>query len=843
MPETARSHGPGLRAGVSRRRPGARAVPLGVLAVVLASLCSCAYYNTYYLARKYYLRGTGGAPYPVESSARTGAADFNKAIDYSKKVLAQYPKSKWVDDAYLMWAQALLGKDDPIQTVNMLQDFTTRFPRSPLRPEALFFLGVANRQARRYVDALSALDEFLRNAPRHSLVPHAHYERARALVSLERPAEAAEAASRIVERYPKSTLVPKALALRAEARLAHGDYEPARADFRALGTRALNDEERLGFLLREADCLEAGRQYDQELALLRDALSHEREALPPDTTGGKPLVAAGGPTAQRWGRLMVRVGNAQVLAGRLTEALSAYERVVRVYPKTELAAEAQYRIGFGYETVAEDFDKARAEYRRVRDQMGSGSSFTLADQRLGNLDRLAQYRTPGGDTLQKSAEAGLLLAELYLFTHGKPERALEEYRGMAQKFSGTSYGAKAMNAEAWVLSRKLDRKAEAESLFWRVVREYPATEEQLAARDYLEAAGQMVPDRLIKPPKPKPRPLPPPPDTSAAQPAGRAGSPAFGEPSGPSIPVPDSLRLGIRRPGGALSGPGQMQAPLPFVPPRPAGRDSGAFGDSLNARVFPPRAALPVARADSIARAAARDTAHAVVRADTTRRAAAPRAGARDTARSVARADTTRRTAAPRAAARDTARAGAGIDTTRRIAAPRAAARDTGRTVARADTTRRSAPPRPVAPDTVRSAARADTTRRSAPPRLAPRDTTHSAARADTTKRSAVKPAKADTSRLTARADTTQRIASKAAPRDTSRATAKADTTKRRVGKPARRDTTHSSARRDTTHPSARADTAHSSARADTAHSSARADTAHSSARPDTARRGAGTKK
>jgi hypothetical protein len=41
--------------------------------------------------------------------------------------MAQYPKSKWVDDAYLMWAKALLGKDDPIQTVNMLQDFGTRF--------------------------------------------------------------------------------------------------------------------------------------------------------------------------------------------------------------------------------------------------------------------------------------------------------------------------------------------------------------------------------------------------------------------------------------------------------------------------------------------------------------------------------------------------------------------------------------------------------------------------------------------------------------------------------------------------------------------------------------------
>ena len=68
------------------------------LAVLAALASSCAYYNTFYLARKYYDRGTGGTPYPLEPTTGAANQNFNKSIDYSKKVLGLYPKSKWVDE-------------------------------------------------------------------------------------------------------------------------------------------------------------------------------------------------------------------------------------------------------------------------------------------------------------------------------------------------------------------------------------------------------------------------------------------------------------------------------------------------------------------------------------------------------------------------------------------------------------------------------------------------------------------------------------------------------------------------------------------------------------------------
>ncbi|MBI3539160.1 MAG: outer membrane protein assembly factor BamD, partial [Candidatus Eisenbacteria bacterium] len=292
------------------------------IAAALAVLSSCAYYNTYYLARKYYMAATDGLPYPVDKTQPGQAGNFQKAADLSKKVVVEYSKSKWADDAYLLWARALLGKEDPLQTIIMLQDFERRFPASALRNESTFYLGVAMRQARKYREALVPLDEFIAKAPRHDLIPYAHLERARALMALQEPGAAAAAAGQVIDRYPNSVLVDQARAIRAEGLLAGGDPARARADFQALGADARTDDDRFEFLLREADCLESARDYGSELALLNDAIAHQ--VAPPPVLPGQPMVITAGSGADRYGRLELRIGTAKLLSGKNDEALADF---------------------------------------------------------------------------------------------------------------------------------------------------------------------------------------------------------------------------------------------------------------------------------------------------------------------------------------------------------------------------------------------------------------------------------------------------------------------------------------------------------------------------------------
>lgn len=592
----------------ARRRGAARALAqTAALLAVAATLGSCAYYNTFYLARKYYFRATDGAPYTLDPAPGASSQNFLKSIEYSKKVLGVYSNSKWVDDAYLLWARALLGRDDPLETINMLESFDSRFPKSPLRQEAVFYLGVAYRHARKYTSAVHEFDQFLAAVPRHRLAAYAYLERARALVSLKRFGEAATSAGTVLERFPKSPLVTTARTARAEALFQNGDYAKAREDYAFMEQNASNDADRLEFLLHQADCLEAARDFAGELTLLEDALSHEQ---PPPVTfgaGDRPQVTQ---TAgyDRYGRIELRIGTAHLLAGDETQALATYRKTLKEYPYTPIGAEAQYRIGYTFETLGDDFDRARSEYAAVRDQFPASAFTAQADGRLQNLQRIAQYRGAGADSMQKQVESGFLLAEQYLFQLDKPERALTEYARIAREYEGTPYGGKALNAEAWVLARKLDRHERADSLLWDVVHHYPGTQAQLDARDYLERAGTMVPDSLIVPPKP------PPVDTAAII---AAEAPLVGPPA-PGSPADSLSRLGPRPPAPpGLVGPG----PPPTLRPdelvgHPLEMSPQALADS--ARV---RAGIPV---DSLRALEERDTLGVPAPRDTARLAPPP---------------------------------------------------------------------------------------------------------------------------------------------------------------------------------------------------------------------------
>ena len=61
---------------MTRQGPVARWGMLALLAATTAT--SCAYYNTYYLAKKYYDKAAGGLPYPVEK--KSSAVDHENPV-------------------------------------------------------------------------------------------------------------------------------------------------------------------------------------------------------------------------------------------------------------------------------------------------------------------------------------------------------------------------------------------------------------------------------------------------------------------------------------------------------------------------------------------------------------------------------------------------------------------------------------------------------------------------------------------------------------------------------------------------------------------------------------------
>jgi hypothetical protein len=189
-----------------------------------------------------------------------------------------------------------------------------------------------------------------------------------------------------------------------------------------------------------------------------------------------------------------------------------------------------------------------------------------------------------------------------------------------------------MNAQGWVLSRKLKREAAAESLFWQVVYDTPRPRSSSRAR-LPGLAGRTVPDSLIKLPQPKPEPV----DTTTVPLPSLTEAAAMGTAALGQLPaVQDSMRLGPRySQGGALhvppapggSGAAAGAAAVGAGAGAAAGASSKPYGpqlpDSTASAVSPPDTAHVIAPPDTVH--ARPDTTHTAAPSDTSHKAKSKR--------------------------------------------------------------------------------------------------------------------------------------------------------------------------------------------------------------------------
>lgn len=124
------------------------------LIVVFLFIFNCAYYNTFYNAKKYYDEGLR-----LEVAGKNGAHLFKKSAEKCEKIIDIYSGSGWVDDAIF-----LLGRNH--YHLNQLSDAKIRFnqivdyyPDSPFVERSLIFLGKIAVKEGRWTEALFLLDK------------------------------------------------------------------------------------------------------------------------------------------------------------------------------------------------------------------------------------------------------------------------------------------------------------------------------------------------------------------------------------------------------------------------------------------------------------------------------------------------------------------------------------------------------------------------------------------------------------------------------------------------------------------------------------------------------------
>lgn len=441
-------------------RSPARAVAPVLVFLVLGG---CAYYNTFYLAKKYYGEGQKAQEQAPTDQPTPGAiSKYELTIRQCNKLLTDYPKSKYVDDAAYLLGASTYGKGDYRDALRQLQDFSARFPKSPFLPDARFLEGLAHYRLRQYAKADSILRAVNDAYPKFRQRWALYYYAGETRDGMKQYGAAAAWYRRAFEAAEKRRQRGIALTSLADA-LVSADRDDSAA---VVYAQAMKVEERaplrFDIALKRGEALVRLKRYDEAFDFYRSL---------------RPLA----PAERREAELELRINDCLALLGRHEEAIAGYRDLIEKNPHSNVAHEAQFEIGYIYESRLNDFDAAAREYDKLKTEPPS----TFGDQaarRSRNLTALKSYREKvEADTTQAAARAAFLLGELYYFQLNRVDSAFQQYELVEKEFPRSPYAPKAGYARLWITMQDRGDTAVAAALADSVARRYRGS-------DYVESA-------------------------------------------------------------------------------------------------------------------------------------------------------------------------------------------------------------------------------------------------------------------------------------------------------------------------------------------------------------------
>jgi TolA-binding protein len=256
------------------RRRGGRWLAALLLGLALGPT-GCAYYNTFYLAKKYYNEAiTEEKKNTTGRTAPSSTASYEKAIKQCAKILQRYRTSKWVDDALLLTGKSFYGQGNYGESRRWLQQLVDQQPNSELVPEARVWIGRTHLAEEDFEMAGRTLRAVLAEVPRFEARPEALFFVAESEIRQEKWNEAIQGYRELVERFPRSERLPEALHRVGDAQFGLRQYADAERSYRQAAARARDPRARMQSLLRVGQMLEKQEQFDAANKLY-DGLSAE----------------------------------------------------------------------------------------------------------------------------------------------------------------------------------------------------------------------------------------------------------------------------------------------------------------------------------------------------------------------------------------------------------------------------------------------------------------------------------------------------------------------------------------------------------------------------------------
>jgi TolA-binding protein len=431
------------------------------LLVLVLSVAGCAYYNTFYNAKQNF------ADAVKDEETEPGKANkdlLEKCITRCEKVVKYHPRSKWVDDALLLMGKCFYYLGEHRSALRKFEEIELYYSRGGLLPQAYYYSGLASQALGDREGAIANFLEVKNISPRSELGEKASYQMVNTYVVVEDFDSAISSSEEFLANYPRSKYKSEVLLLRAESLLKLEKHEEAIISLEDFLELKPKKELRFKAMMKMGEAYLALWEVDEALKIF---LSLRKEDITPSEDAA----------------LGIKIAEAKQKLLHPEEAITQFEEVVALYPKTPFAAEALYKIGQIYEKELGDLEKARKSYEKARTEAQYSEFANLALMRSTSIARLTEYRNKvktGGES--ELAEAQFLLAELYYLEFNKIDESIAEYRKVLNEYPTSEYAPKAALSIAWILEHDKSQREEATQAYMEVVKDYPNTPYSEAAQ-------------------------------------------------------------------------------------------------------------------------------------------------------------------------------------------------------------------------------------------------------------------------------------------------------------------------------------------------------------------------
>lgn len=383
-----------------------------VLLAIVLMLVACGIDNTMYNAKNYFKSAQARALNANGRPTPQAVDEYTKAIQKCGIVLSRNSTGKRADDALFLMARALFYKRNAaFQAKDAFEGLIAGFPDSKHIPDAYIYLARVLREVNQSAQSEAVLERFVRD-PKYlkhharALLVLADFEIAdkdyiRAQFWLER----------IIRDYRNADEFRDAYFLFGKNYYMQNEYAKSLEEFQTfINTRSIPRERKL-----EARYFVALNLY--ELKRYTDALREIRYVNRIET---RPDMLS---------KARVLYGRALLSEGFEEDGLAELEAVTKTYPRTEHAAAAYYFWGRYLYYQKGRPDAAVTHLNRVRTEF-SASVYAPLGQNLANaINQSKNTRTPDSTrNLQDFLDFHYLRAESFLGAIALPDSALTSYR-------------------------------------------------------------------------------------------------------------------------------------------------------------------------------------------------------------------------------------------------------------------------------------------------------------------------------------------------------------------------------------------------------------------------------